>query len=669
MRLPRVAPILLAALVVPFVDAALVVSPKGFRVRPSLARAAERSLALEGLDPMLADLLLPHPGWVTRMTSSHDVDGGNRDNNPDAMPFEGEWRVMFHARGEGRVERFWATCSYDYDVPRDWHALWIEVDGVTIFKGHPLDFFLGKSRWQHPLVSSQTQSSGAYLSWLPMPFQHEAKIRWLGAPHFYQVSWRSGPGSSVGPGVDQVREFLERRWWERPAPAFVEQRLVRTTPSIVARGPALVRDVVVELPGDDAADGLAHLRVRAGSGPSVPASYFFGFPLSRSDLEAQAKPAAARPEWARTVAWPSLQSALHHSDPAAHRLRSRMPIPLQAGETLAFETDEAQRSVRVAVDLVGGADAPAAPPRGVRWFADYREQKAPGVETTVPILERGGPLTIVSTVEETSEGVPGNRGFLEGDEMIRVDGMRYPLYLGTGTEDYFNGGWYFAGVHTNPMSGLVAFKPIDPDRKGWGFATFEYAMYRLHVLDPIVARSGVRFGLEAGETGAYVPLTFRTMVAGYEFDGPREVSRTRFVLDVPSQGAGVPFGEPQQWVQSALDAERGQPTVRFPTRARRDVTWLDVACPAGKAPHGMLLLRTYDGTVSMQSALVRVNGELVGHFHEPLHNTRRKLLQDSIWLDLAAEDCEKGSLRLEINARQSFAPFSESEYEAVLYGD
>jgi hypothetical protein len=669
----------LGALATPAVDAGLVLSPKGIRMRPALVHASAPSRALDALEPQLADLLRPHPQWITRMTSSHDPDGGNRDNAPDGTAFDGDWRVMFQARGEGRIERLWMTCSYDYDVPRDWHGLWIEADGVTLYKGHPVDFFVGKARWQHPIVNSQTESSGAYLSWLPIPFQREAKIRFLGAPHFYQVSWRSGPGASAGPSVDQVKALLLDRWWERAHPPLEGVHLIRATPIVLARGPALVRDFTIELPADPGADGedlalgLARLRVRAGTGSSVPAAPFFGFPLSRSDVDAAGRPPYARPEWARSIAWPAMTSALSVSDPKRRRVRTRMPIPLQAGEVLAIETEEIERTVRVAVDVVrdhaSPDGAPLPPPPGVRFFSEWREQRGPGVETTVPILERGGASTIVSTVQEDSEGIPGNRGFLEGDEMIRVDGLRYPLYLGTGTEDYFNGGWYFTGVHTHPMSGLVAFKPIDPEHKGWGAATFEYAMYRHHVLDPIVSRAGVRFGVEAGETGAYAPLTFRTLVSGYTFDAPRELARQRFVLGPPTRAGDVSFGDVQTWVSAPLDAERGQPAERFPTRRGHATTILDVTCPEGPPPRGLLLQRGYDAHDAMQSALVRVNGELVGHLLSPMRNERRRLAEDEIWIDLAPDDCARGALRLEINARQSVAPFSESEYEIVLFGE
>ena len=106
----------------------------------------------------------------------------------------------------------------------------------------------------------------------------------------------------------------------------------------------------------------------------------------------------------------------------------------------------------------------------------------------------------------------------KGDEMIRTDRMSYPLQLGTGTEDYFNGGWYFLGAHSNPMSGQPRFVVNDPE-DGWSHARFEHSLYRNHIADPIVGRSGMRFGFEAGETGSYTPVRYRTLgLAYYAFD-------------------------------------------------------------------------------------------------------------------------------------------------------
>ncbi|GAC1560266.1 MAG: hypothetical protein NVS3B10_18660 [Polyangiales bacterium] len=341
----------------------------------------------------------------------------------------------------------------------------------------------------------------------------------------------------------------------------------------------------------------------------------------------------------------------------------RIPIPLRAGESVALEVTPGP-----AVDVRTGVDSVADPlveASGVRFLAAARAQYGPGTETTTPMFEASGAVEMISMVDETAEGIPGNRGFLEGDEMVRVDGMRYPLYLGTGTEDYFNGGWYFFGVHSNPLSGLTRFD-VRHDERGWGSAIFEHSMYRHHVLDPIVARDGIRFGMEAGETGSYAPIFLRTLALGYGWPSPAPLARTRYVLD-PEQGAGERFGEPQAWVRSPLDAERAQPPVDFPVRARRDVTRLTVPCPAGPPPTGMLLVRDYDQSIGGQSASVRVGATLGDPFTEIFRNDDRRFAQDEKWIALGPDDCASGSLRIDVDARGGPVPFVESAYEVVLF--
>src|SRR5207245_4963724 len=46
------------------------------------------------------------------------------------------------------------------------------------------------------------------------------------------------------------------------------------------------------------------------------------------------------------------------------------------------------------------------------------------------------------------------RSYLEGDERIYVDGSRSPAFYGTGTEDFYNGGYYLNhGPYRQTMSG------------------------------------------------------------------------------------------------------------------------------------------------------------------------------------------------------------------------
>jgi hypothetical protein len=80
-------------------------------------------------------------------------------------------------------------------------------------------------------------------------------------------------------------------------------------------------------------------------------------------------------------------------------------------------------------------------------------------------------------------------GFLEGDEMVYVDGETKPSINGTGTEDYFNSGWYFNyGVYSAPYHGVT----IKDDEKS------RINAYRWHIEDAIPFKKSIRFTIEHG---------------------------------------------------------------------------------------------------------------------------------------------------------------------------
>ncbi len=80
-------------------------------------------------------------------------------------------------------------------------------------------------------------------------------------------------------------------------------------------------------------------------------------------------------------------------------------------------------------------------------------------------------------------------GFLEGDEMIYVDGEAKPSIIGTGTEDYFSSGWYFdRGLYSAPYHGVQ----ILDTQKG------RVNAYRWHIEDAMPFKKSLKVTLEHG---------------------------------------------------------------------------------------------------------------------------------------------------------------------------
>ena len=82
----------------------------------------------------------------------------------------------------------------------------------------------------------------------------------------------------------------------------------------------------------------------------------------------------------------------------------------------------------------------------------------------------------------------GSKYYLEGDERVYVDNCLTPALYGTGTEDTFNGGWYYKyGTFTLPTHGFTWWD--SPERR---------AQYRLLVGDMIPYSQHIKFGMEHG---------------------------------------------------------------------------------------------------------------------------------------------------------------------------
>jgi hypothetical protein len=565
-----------------------------------------------GLDPILQSLLEFHPGWITRSVTSHDGSGGNDDgswNGNAPINLDGvDYQTLFHGEGEGAILRLWMTADLDNEVPNDYLELRIEIDGKTFYRGKPLDFFNGKATWKSPVVMGYQETSGSFLSYLPIPYAKDAKILFRGNPHYFQVTYRQGAGSSTVNTADQVSQFMSDRTWV----SDLSNDPVNTVPvgQVIATGPTTLSGIKLECTPSQ----LLDLRVRVGNLAPVPAAFFFGLGTTGSALPGK--------EFAEVH---SELNDITISD-SLITLMTRLPIPLHADESLTIESASGQsESISYATESVSSVFP------GTHLDMQFHDQAGPGIPTTMEFYSSSGPTQFISLVEQISGNPPGNMRYLEGDEMVRTDGMTYPLQLGTGTEDYFNGGWYFdQGPFTNPNSGEPRFNVIDPGTD-WSAAGFEHSVYRHHVLDPIVGRAGMRFGFEAGDIGDFTPIEYQTLATAYRFD---QFSPLGAVLQFGSSPA-API------VTSAFDAENNQPQVQLNVTSGTGVTQLTVpSCPA--LASSFLLTRTYDAATALQAATVTINGLNAGTFFEAYANPKRQFAQDAIWVELNPSSCAKG---------------------------
>jgi hypothetical protein len=168
------------------------------------------------------------------------------------------------------------------------------------------------------------------------------------------------------------------------------------------------------------------------------------------------------------------------------------PMPFRK-EAILVLRNETRAPVKVERWMVGWFLGPQ--PSSAGYFhARYVENHDIPKDEDYHILEVAGRGKLVGA-NVTMQNARGAQGifFLEGDEKIYVDGERYPSrWLGTGTEDYFNGAYFWnapgKAAMARPLGGLTFLD--------WGIG--RVCAYRWHIPDFVSFKKSLRLDLEHG---------------------------------------------------------------------------------------------------------------------------------------------------------------------------
>ncbi len=180
-----------------------------------------------------------------------------------------------------------------------------------------------------------------------------------------------------------------------------------------------------------------------------------------------------------------------------------MPFHKSARWTLTNGSGTLLESFYYNIDFIALDSLPAA----TRHFhAQFRRENPTTPDRNYTILETAGEGQYVGTALFMT-GL--TMSFLEGNEMVYIDGDAKPTIEGTGTEDYFCSGWYFdRGVYSAPYHGVIIKEEKRP----------RISAYRWHVEDSIPFSKSIRFTIEHGAENT-VPADYSS-VAYYYLAGP-----------------------------------------------------------------------------------------------------------------------------------------------------
>jgi len=443
-------------------------------------------------------------GAATFGESSHDRTGLNNDG------FTGFWsrlyidkrlHVLYDAQGPGCLNRMWFTLL----TPNSRLMIFVDNNEEPVVNQPIEDFFFDVvPPFLQPLVWDDEASSGGFVSYVPICYQDRlivAATRWTFFYNFTAQSYWSATEVESFTGTENYSaaramydptetgndpkdtslvDYLETDvalnpgatgiLWEATGAGQVAS--LKLTPDVIDE--SLLNQVRLTAYFDDDQEPAVN----------VPLGMFFGATAPGFDVSA-------------------LLFGIK-----GDTLYCFFPMPYFKSVSLALANDSG-RTVLVDAEI-GVADGTPDDHAGIFTTA-YNISDPPRFSHDHPFAEVTGQGKITGVIQ-FSGGYSGQR-YLEGDERFYPDGSRTPTIQGTGTEDYYNGGWYFnKGLFSLPTHGHPQ-RLIDGNFDSTG-------MYRLHIADALNFHNGAAFSIEHDAGDFYPDEVIRSCTFLYRIAEP-----------------------------------------------------------------------------------------------------------------------------------------------------
>ncbi len=427
--------------------------------------------------------------------SSYDRTGGNDDGFSGKYSFirkEGDALVVAELQGPGVITRIWTPTPNDSPLefffdgeatPR------IVLPFREIFEGT-------RSPFLAPLAGS---GGGGFYSYVPLPFQRSCKIRLRGPKmQFFQINYGLyEPGTKIAtidPAETTVPQDIGKigEAWKSISAVVVPKESHRELKEQTLEGGKSVTLFNSEQPGRVVAIRLSPASAFAGpdrrlvlkaswDGASDPAvlvpvgdffGYSFGDPSARSLL----------------VGVDNDTAYAYFPMPYDHSARIEIESERQSGPPVKFTSEILSTSV-------------GRQKNEGRFYARWnRENPVPQGEP-FKFVDVEGRGHLVGVILQAQGLESGQTLFFEGDDEATLDGEL--AIHGTGSEDFFNGGWYdipgrWNGRFSLPLSGALDYQ------KSLG----RTGAYRLMISDAYAFRKSLKLTIEHGGEGNRVPADY-----------------------------------------------------------------------------------------------------------------------------------------------------------------
>ena len=436
-------------------------------------------------------------GSEVHQVSSYDRKGGNNDG------FEGTYSYLrknddgslaiFEAEGKGVIERIWTPTPTD-----DTLDFYFDGSATPSYSIKFNDLFSGKIfPFVTPVVGRKV---GGFYSYLPIPYEKGCKIVYRGSKIlFHQIQYRKYKDNyavqTFSPAFSAKEKTMLQdilNLWNKPVVSIndiypnkqqsvkVENSLQPGQSIILAQLNSGGRITGIEIESTDAFAGLNNLidiKVtwdnEQNAAIYAPAADFFGFAFGQK----------------------SMQSLLMGVD-SNNKAYCFIPMPFDKGakvELVYRNTPGVKKSVKIKSSIYYNNTKRNSATEG-KFYANWKREEPAVGEPFVFLQGKGKGHYVGTLLQSQGKTYTHFTEFFEGDDSTVIDGVN--SIHGTGSEDYFNGGWYAQPGGWVERLGTTLHGCLD-----YSLPYSRTGGYRFYITDKLPFNQSIYHSIEHGPEG------------------------------------------------------------------------------------------------------------------------------------------------------------------------
>lgn len=459
-------------------------------------------------------------GSVESQVSSWDRTGGNDDGFNGRFSFVSQNKdsslVLFDVQGAGVINRIWTPTptndTLDFYIDDSLHPAF-SIQYADLFSGKVFPFVA-------PLCGNQL---GGYYCYYPILFQRSCRIISRAKKmQFHQIQYRLYPEAS------RVRSFhLHTGQQEKEALSFISRLWTKQDRCIADFVPAadqelLFEDIQIEIkPGEKKSllnlkkggrilgiefypderhpdfnknlDILIHWDEDKNPAVDCPLADFFGYAFGK----------------------PAMESLLLGSKVNLRYCYFPMPFDRKANIQLIYRNSDSPLAAIQVKARIYYSKNKRDPTKEGRFYSSWNSNILFSENGPHVFLNTAGKGHYVGTILQARGLYSGMTYFFEGDDSTATDG-HFRIH-GTGSEDYFNGGWYafpdrWDAKMSLPLHGCLEYS-LPLCRTGG---------YRFYLSDKIPFEKNIYHSIEHGPVRNETPVAYTSLSFYYGSEPPAQ---------------------------------------------------------------------------------------------------------------------------------------------------